>query len=334
MVGVPVWLGLTRFRPILTGHPVMVATAFASLVVGLFAVVLGAVAVIDRLRPPPVSPRSERRGGKGRRRAARIASVPALVVCIAAVLLLSYSRPLGADTTAVQAMQTRPTVAVRERLTSFDLVPTRQDSRGRAIAVRTGLVFYPGAKVDARAYAALLRPLASAGYLVVVLKEPFGLALLDTRQGQSIPSLHPEITHWAVGGHSLGGVAAASLADQDRDFSGLLLYASQPASQMDRVNLAVLSISGSNDGLETPAKIQDSKADLPPGSKFQVIKGAVHAYFGDYGVQPGDGTPGVSRSSAQAQIVAATRQFLVGLAAKPSSTGRTPSPSSSASPTR
>lgn len=195
-------------------------------------------------------------------------------------------------------------------------------------------MFYPGAKVDARAYAALLRPLASAGYLVVVLKEPFGLALLDTKQGQSIPSLHPEITHWAVAGHSLGGVAAASLADQDRDFAGLLLYASQPASRMDRVNLSVLSVSGANDGLETPAKIQASKADLPPGSKFVEVKGAVHAYFGDYGVQPGDGTPTVARSAAQAQIVAVTRQFLVGLSAKPSKSGATPSPSPSASPTR
>ncbi len=266
------------------------------------------------------------------RRVGRIASVPALVLCIAAVLLLGYSRPLGADATARQAMQTRSTVAVNERLTSFDLEPTRQNSRGQAIPVTTGLVFYPGAKVDARAYAALLRPLAEAGYLVVVLKEPFGLALLDPSQAESIPELHPEITRWAVGGHSLGGVAAAGVADSDRDFSGLLLYASEPASKMDRVNLKVLSISGSNDGLETPAKIQASRSDLPPGSSFVVIRGGVHAYFGDYGVQRGDGTPAVARSAAQAQTVTATRQFLAGLSA-PAGAGHAASPSPTPTPT-
>jgi hypothetical protein len=36
----------------------------------------------------------------------------------------------------------------------------------------------------------------------------------------------------------------------------------------------------------------------------------VHSYFGDYGEQPGDGTPTVSRSEAQRQIVAATVAFM------------------------
>ncbi|MFB0839367.1 hypothetical protein ACETK3_15300 [Arthrobacter sp. E44] len=36
----------------------------------------------------------------------------------------------------------------------------------------------------------------------------------------------------------------------------------------------------------------------------------MHAFFGDYGNQPGDGEPGVSRQAAQQQIAAATVAFL------------------------
>ena len=73
---------------------------------------------------------------------------------------------------------------------------------------------------------------------------------------------------------------------------------------------AVLSISGSNDGLSTPAKIDASRADLPDTSTFTVIDGAVHAQFGSYGVQPGDGTPTISNDDARTQISAASVAYL------------------------
>ena len=40
------------------------------------------------------------------------------------------------------------------------------------------------------------------------------------------------------------------------------------------------------------------------------IEGAVHSFFGDYGDQPGDGTPTIDREGAQDQIVAATLALL------------------------
>ena len=40
------------------------------------------------------------------------------------------------------------------------------------------------------------------------------------------------------------------------------------------------------------------------------VEGAVHSFFGDYGEQPGDGTPTISRDDAQRQIVAATVTLL------------------------
>jgi dienelactone hydrolase len=94
---------------------------------------------------------------------------------------------------------------------------------------------------------------------------------------------------------------------------GLLLYASYPATDISATlppQVKVLSVSGSNDGLATPADIEASRADLPPTARFVVIDGGVHAYFGDYGPQGGDGTATIPRENAQAQIKAATLEFL------------------------
>jgi hypothetical protein len=70
-------------------------------------------------------------------------------------------------------------VRLSDRLGWYELVPARKDSAGEDIRPTTGFVFVPGARVDYRAYALVLRPLAEAGFLVVVLKEPFGFAVLD-----------------------------------------------------------------------------------------------------------------------------------------------------------
>ena len=111
--------------------------------------------------------------------------------------------------------------------------------RAKIIKPTTGLVFVPGARVESRAYARVLRPLAEAGYLVAVLKEPFGFAIVDPDHGKKVLDLHPEIAHWVVGGHSLGGTVAASLADNDDRVEGLVLFASYPADPIIRNDLKV-----------------------------------------------------------------------------------------------
>ena len=114
-----------------------------------------------------------------------------------------------------------------DRLGWYELIPVRQDASGDEIRPTAGLVFVPGARIDSRA-ANVLRPLAEAGYLVAVLKEPFGFSFLDADHGKKVLDVHPEITDWVVGGHSLGGSTAASLADEDERVKGLVLFASYP----------------------------------------------------------------------------------------------------------
>ena len=77
-------------------------------------------------------------------------------------------------------------------------------------------------------------------------------------------------------------------------------------SLADRTDLTVASISGTADPLTSPADIESSRAELPATTVFTAVQGGIHGYFGDYGAQPGDGSPGVDRASAQQQIVAAS----------------------------
>jgi pimeloyl-ACP methyl ester carboxylesterase len=80
-------------------------------------------------------------------------------------------------------------------------------------------------------------------------------------------------------------------------------------------DLPVLSVSGSNDAFTTPEDVAQSRSDLPAGATFVVVDGGIHSYFGDYGVQRGDGQPGIPRAEAQAQIQTAMLKFLNGLPA-------------------
>jgi pimeloyl-ACP methyl ester carboxylesterase len=316
MVAVPVWLGWTRWPAILNGHPAMLIAGLASGLLGLIAVAwsIGSLTVGGRLdleggdAEHPAHRTSSQVRRRSRRRIA--VAVPLLVLSLFLVLALAYARPFVATPTATTALRSEKGVRLSDRLGWYELVPAQQDAEGQDIKPTTGLVFVPGARVESRAYAHLLRPLAEAGYLVAVLKEPFGFAIVDPDHGKKVLDLHPEIAHWVVGGHSLGGTVAASLADNDDRVDGLVLFASYPADPIIRNDLKVVSISGAADGLVTPADIEASRANLPPDTTFVVIDGAVHGSFGDYGDQPGDGTPTIDRSAAQAEISKATLALL------------------------
>lgn len=302
LVLVPLWM-LPSNSAVLGGHPALPALLIAAASGGL----LWAIVLVRRNtllkgwshsnKPGPASrqpsPRSTPRWQLVRGLVGRLA-VLGLVAGLLWLNPFPY-QPSGAEG--------QTTGTITEDATTITLAP-----EGKA---RAGLVFYPGARVDARAYQDILGPLANAGYLVVILKVPLGIPLLDISQARGAMDNHPDITSWAVGGHSLGGVSAASFAASNRDVSGLLLFASYPAESLaGSVDLSVLSISGSNDGLTTPDKISASKALLPPATGFATVQGGVHAFFGDYGEQPGDGTPGISRQEAQQQIATESIRFM------------------------
>lgn len=223
--------------------------------------------------------------------------------------------PTPEDTAAAPEQPEAPPAA-EDQTGPVPLVITQSrnvlEMRPAASEPTRGLVFFQGALIDPRAYAKILEPIAEAGYLVAILKAPFDLAIADIGGVGSVLDAHPEVEWWAIGGHSLGGVAAATFAaGSPRTTPALVLWASYPYSSLATVDgITALSVSGTADGLTTPADVEASKADLPPDTTYVAVEGAIHSYFGDYGEQRGDGTPTISREEAQQQIVAATLQWL------------------------
>lgn len=309
LIGVPLWMMLGN-SAVLGGHPALPILLSAAAALGLlwmFRLVTRSPLLqrlnLDQHRNLPRHQRS-RRKVSGRQ---LLRGLAGRIVALGLVAALAWLNPFTYQPggSAGQALgspgTTRPSTT--EDATTITLAP-----EGKASA---GVVFYPGARVDARAYQDILRPLANAGYLVVILKVPLGISLLHPGQARGAMDRHHEITSWAVGGHSLGGVSASAFAQSNPEVSGLLLFASYPADSMaESGDLAVLSISGSNDGLTTPDKISASKPMLPPTAIYATVEGGVHAFFGDYGAQPGDGEPGISREQAQQQIAEESVRFM------------------------
>ncbi|MEU2203429.1 alpha/beta hydrolase [Microbacterium oleivorans] len=171
-----------------------------------------------------------------------------------------------------------------------------------------GLVFIPGAKVQAEAYEAKLSGLVAEDGMTVVITRPWlNLAFFDPRPLSDFTSAAPGVEAWLVGGHSLGGVRACQLAP---DADGLVLFGSYCANDLSDSGLPVLSISGAEDGLSTPEKIQDARGMLPADAAFVEIAGAAHASFGDYGPQAGDGTPTIDDADMTAEITASVAELL------------------------
>ena len=181
----------------------------------------------------------------------------------------------------------------------------------------TGLIFYPGGRVDPRAYAPPAHALASEGFLVIIVPMPLNLAVLDSSRATSVIQNFPDIQSWVIGGHSLGGSMAASFAYNHPDqIKGLVLWASYPASNNDLSGSAikVTSIYASLDGLATPDKINASHQLLPPDTTWVQIIGGNHAQFGWYGEQNGDLPATINRQTQQEEIIQATITLLSFLA--------------------
>lgn len=177
----------------------------------------------------------------------------------------------------------------------------------------TGLIIYPGGRVDPRAYAPVAHAIAAQGYLVVIVPMPLNLAVFGANRAMSVIEAYPDIQHWVVGGHSLGGSMAALFADKNRDqIDGLVLWASYPSSSNDLSDssIQVMSVYGTLDGLANEEKIEASHNLLPPGTTWIPIEGGNHAQFGWYGDQPGDHPATISRQEQQDKLIQSMLEFL------------------------
>lgn len=177
----------------------------------------------------------------------------------------------------------------------------------------TGFIFYPGGKVSEEAYVPLCRSIAGQGYKVVIVPMPLKLAVLGKNRATAVQASYPEIKNWAIGGHSLGGVMAASYAHTNpASIKALVLYASYPqdSNNMSNQNIKVLSTWGSKDGVADINKIKLAEKLLPSDSVFQSIQGGNHGQFGNYGFQNGDNLSNITTSVQQQIAVKSTVAIL------------------------
>ena len=141
------------------------------------------------------------------RKLARIFVTTLLVVALLGAGGTAYwlSRTHPASDLALQALQSDALVKVAEQngIITFEPVGTQ---------AATGFIFYPGAGVDYRAYAPVLRSIAERGYFVALVDMPLNLAFFRADAATDVMESYTEIDVWAVGGHSLGGVVAAMYA--------------------------------------------------------------------------------------------------------------------------
>lgn len=215
------------------------------------------------------------------------------------------SNPLKPMPEAIAALQSDDVVQVTSgSWTVFQLESQQSD---------TGLIFYPGGRIDYRAYAPYLRALAEQGYLVVLVPMPLSLAVIAPERAADVIQAFPQVKTWAIGGHSLGGTMAATFAVRNPEqIQGLVLLAAYPAGSDSLVDqkIKVLSISATHDGLATREKIAASRSLLPGDAFFLAIQGGNHAQFGWYGLQDGDGAAEISREEQQAQVVQVIGEFM------------------------
>jgi len=177
----------------------------------------------------------------------------------------------------------------------------------------TGFIIYSGGRVDFRSYAPLAHAVAAEGYLVVIPKMPLNLAVFGADTANDIIKSYPQVSSWAIGGHSLGGTMAAQFAyENPTKIKGLVLWTAYPASGIDlsKSNLLVTTIHGSNDGLVSTSQIESSLKLLPPSTLRVEIAGGNHAQFGWYGDQAGDNAATITRETQQNLTVKATVQLL------------------------
>jgi hypothetical protein len=243
-----------------------------------------------------------------RRNATAIGLVTYAVVLFGLVGVLTYfAIGYPVDEAAVQAVEDDPAVNVTTNAEG-DWVLRDPDPE----VEETGLVFYPGARVNPRSYVPVLAPLVRDGNVTVVIpRVPINVAILDTKAAGRSITAYSGVEDWYVGGHSLGGAMACRYASNHAGkVEGVVLFGAYCASDASETELNVLVVSGTEDGVIDRNSLRNNRENLPPGSAQVSVAGVNHTYFGSYYGQSGDGTTNVSRSEAHRRLYLVARSWL------------------------
>ncbi|MBQ8994366.1 MAG: alpha/beta hydrolase fold domain-containing protein [Oscillospiraceae bacterium] len=162
----------------------------------------------------------------------------------------------------------------------------------------TAFVFYPGEKIACECYVPFLQSVAEGGADVFLLKMPLNLAFLDTNAADKAIEAGA-YDNWYIGGHSLGGEAAALYAASSPEtVKGVVLVASYPSTQIPEEQ-KLLSIYGTSDAILDFDEYQSSKSLWPDQSSEYIVSGGNHTGFADCDLLHGDVEGGISPEKQQ-----------------------------------
>ena len=231
-----------------------------------------------------------------------------IILVVFAVVTVAFAYYISdyyhADNTAVDALESTEYYNVVNTDNSITFTPTKNKSS-------TGIIFYPGGKVQAEAYSGIASKLAAKGYTTIIVKMPFNLAFFGVNSADDVIAKHPEINSWVIMGHSLGGVFASEYAVNHQDkIKGIVYLAAYPSTNASNATFKALSIRGSLDGLTTSQKIDESKNKFPVNTTFITIPGGNHYNNGNYGPQAGDNNSTITRDEQQNETVGYIIEFL------------------------
>ncbi|MDQ7024930.1 MAG: alpha/beta hydrolase [Anaerolineae bacterium] len=170
-----------------------------------------------------------------------------------------------------------------------------------------GIVFYPGLRIQAEAYAPLARRIAEEGYLATIVYAPLNLAIFDSDAAKAVIENFSAVDTWVVGGHSFGAtVAARFVTDNLAIVDGLFFMAAAPSGDaLASTNMPIMLLYGTNDGRASVDNILQSEANLPSTARFMAIEGGSHSQFAYYGLQSGDNEATISHDEQMTQTAAA-----------------------------
>jgi dienelactone hydrolase len=225
----------------------------------------------------------------------------ALLLIVTSAFFIYVSDYYHADNTAIEAAVMSSNIEITSKDGALVFDPGNAD---------TAIIFYPGGKVEYTAYEPLMIKIAQKGILCILPEMPFNLAVLDINAADDYISDYPDILHWYMSGHSLGGSMAARYASNNIDqVEGLILLASYSTSDLSISGMRVLSIYGSKDGVLNKESYQKNKDNLPENLIEMVLEGGNHAGFGCYGTQKGDGKADITSEQQQTDTAQAIVDF-------------------------
>jgi len=227
--------------------------------------------------------------------------------------LANSIRTRGVDKSTLQS---GPAISVVDQAATLAFLPAPLDGK-------TALIFICGSGISATAYAPLLRPVAEAGYPVFVVKLPYRFAPFESNKqaavdrARGVIAAHPQVSHWVISGHSLGGALAARLAHADAGALSAMVLIGTTHPKHDNLSflqIPVTKVYASNDGIAPPVRILANRALLPQHTRWVEITGGNHSQFGRYGHQLFDGTAAISREEQETMTRSAILDALAGVA--------------------